>query len=204
MMEKKENKQPELEQMRRQLEILTRKLDNEMDVHLRNIHVHMDKVDAEMWRNIRLPLIITPILVINLVNMHSSWWLYVMLLLIVVASVGYNRYLRRALNANDWYNQRNLIETRKRVIRTHRLYYRWYYVGIPYMTAWIALFCYDLSNHIDDVERMRYFWMGIAAGLVVGIPIGVYHFLRMDRHWNRLLADIEEYEREAGGEACPG
>lgn len=181
----------ELEQMRRQMEILNRKLNNEMEVRMHHVHKYMDKVDAEMWRNIRLPLILTPMIILNMINMGSSWWVSLLLLLLMGTVVCCNIYIRRLLHANDWYTHRNLVETHQHVVKARQLYTNWRFVDLISCIIWLMLFCYDLSQH-KDPEHMQYIWWGMAAGLLVGIPIGVYKFVRTSRHWDELLRNIRE------------
>lgn len=181
----------ELEQMRRQMEILNRKLNNEMEVRMHHVHKYMDKVDAEMWRNIRLPLILTPMIILNMINMGSSWWVGFLLLVLMGTVVSSNIYIRRLLHANDWYTHRNLVETHQHVVKARQLYTNWRFVDLISCIIWLMLFCYDLSQH-KDPEHMQYIWWGMAAGLLVGIPIGVYKFVRTSRHWDELLRNIRE------------
>lgn len=181
----------ELEQMRRQMEILNRKLNNEMEVRMHHVHKYMDKVDAEMWRNIRLPLLLTPLLILNMISMGSSWWVGFLLLMLMGTVVSSNIYIRRLLHANDWYTHRNLVETHQHVVKAHQLYTNWRFVDLISAIIWLMLFCYDLSQH-KDPEHMQYIWWGMAVGLLVGIPIGVYKFVRTSRHWDELLRNIRE------------
>ncbi len=181
----------ELEQMRRQMEILNRKLNNEMEVRMHHVHKYMDKVDAEMWRNIRLPLILTPMIILNMINMGSSWWVGFLLLVLMGTVVSSNIYIRRLLHANDWYTHRNLVETHQHVVKARQLYTNWRFVDLISGIIWLMLFCYDLSQH-KDPEHMQYIWWGMAAGLLVGIPIGVYKFVQTSRHWDELLRNIRE------------
>lgn len=181
----------ELEQMRRQMEILNRKLNNEMEVRMHHVHKYMDKVDAEMWRNIRLPLLLTPLLILNMISMGSSWWVGFLLLMLMGTVVSSNIYIRRLLHANDWYTHRNLVETHQHVVKAHQLYTNWRFVDLISAIIWLMLFCYDLSQH-KDPEHMQYIWWGMAVGLLVGIPIGVYKFVQTSRHWDELLRNIRE------------
>ena len=181
----------ELEQMRRQMEILNRKLNNEMEVRMHHVHKYMDKVDAEMWRNIRLPLLLTPLLILNMISMGSSWWVGFLLLMLMGTVVSSNIYIRRLLHANDWYTHRNLVETHQHVVKAHQLYTNWRFVDLISAIIWLMLFCYDLSQH-KDPEHLQYIWWGMAVGLLVGIPIGVYKFVQTSRHWDELLRNIRE------------
>ena len=185
----------ELEQMRRQLEILNRKLNSEMEVHMHQVHKYMDKVDAEMWRNIRMPLILTPFILINMINMGSSWWVSLFLLMLMGNVVCCNIYIRRLLHAKEWYIHKNLVETRQHVVKAHRLYCYWRFFDLLAAMVWLMLFCYDLSLH-KDPEHMQYVWWGIAVGLLIGVPIGVYKFVRTSRHWDNLLRNIHELEAD--------
>ena len=185
----------ELEQLRQQMDILRRRLNEEMQLRMRNIHKYMDKVDAEMWINIRLPLFLTPLLVINLYNIGSSWWVMLLLVVLMGTVIGSNVYIRRLLNAHDWYTQKNLVETRQHVVKAHRLYTNWRFFDLSCAVVWMILLCYDLSIHLD-AERMRYIWWGMAAGLLIGLPIGVYKFVKTSRHWDELLRNIREMEAE--------
>lgn len=185
----------ELEQMRKQLEILNSKLDNEMNLHLHQVHKYMDKVDGELWRQLRLPLLIIPLLIFNMVNFHISWWVYLVLALFASAAIYQDLHVRRTLRAEEWYLHKDLVATRLHVLQAQRLHQRSYYITLPLGCLFLFFFCYDLLLH-EDPDRMRYIMWGIAVGLAIGIPLGLYRYHKVQSNWRSLVRHIQELKAE--------
>ncbi|MBO7294635.1 MAG: hypothetical protein J6U65_04375, partial [Bacteroidaceae bacterium] len=138
----------ELQEMKVQLELLTKKLERETIVNQRLIRSSMKEKARNLRRNIILEslvcIIMIPFFIWILPNIspHSMYFCAFSVAFMMLA-LCYNYYMYREFHTKD-FSEANLIEARKATLKFKRLTRRWTYcIGIPFLMVFIPWFVYE-------------------------------------------------------------
>lgn len=191
----------ELQEMKAQLEMLTKKLEQETIVNERQIRQSMkDKANYLHWFLIResiISIIGIPFFIWILPNISKISMLFCATCAIFLAiELFYNYYLFRRISPNKFAGD-NLIEARKETLNFKQQTLKWtFWFEVPFVIVIFILFIYEKSHFHDGVILNIALTSGI-IGFIIFASISYYHLRKLLRTTNEILSQIEELEGQA-------
>lgn len=195
-----ETKHTEFEEMRQQLDILKNKLDNQTLVNDKLIRQSMLNKMSFMkkytWVSFLVLLFIYYAYNEVRIMFNLSWWFYGATVIFMTFSVCLDAYINR-FNKEAFLNG-DLIATSLQMQRMKKLRKRSLLYGIFFMTIWVSWFVIELYNDsgaVNGGENTSMFYgmiVGGGVGLIVGVAIGIWIYLRMQRINSDIIQQIDE------------
>ena len=191
----------ELQEMKVQLELLTKKLERETIVNERLIRHSMKEKANTLRRNIIIESLVCItmipffIWILPQISPHSMYFCAISTAFMVLA-LAYNYYMYRKFHTKD-FSEANLIEARKATLKFKQLTRRWTFcIGIPFLMVFIPWFVYE-NAQVYKGEMLERVLIFAAIGLLIGGVIGIYQFNKTLRTTYEILMQIEELEEQA-------
>ena len=191
----------ELQEMKAQLELLTKKLERETIVNERLIRSSMKEKANTLRRNIIIESLVCIIMIpffiwiLPKISPHSMYFCTFSTAFMALA-LGYNYYMYREFHTKD-FSESNLIEARKATLKFKQLTRRWSFcIGIPFLMIFIPWFVYE-NAQVYKGEMLELVLIFAAIGLLIGGVIGIYQFNKTLRTTDEILMQIEELEEQA-------
>lgn len=191
----------ELQEMKAQLELLTKKLERETIVNERLIRRSMKEKANTLSRNIVIESLVCIIMIpffiwiLPQISPHSMYFCAFSVAFMMLA-LCYNYYMYHEFHTKD-FSEANLIEARKATLKFKRLTRRWTYcIGIPFLMVFIPWFVYENAQAYKG-EMLELVLIFAAIGLLIGCVIGIYQFNKTLRTTDEILMQIEELEEQA-------
>lgn len=192
----------ELEQMRRQLAILTRKLDSQEIVSDRLMREAMKNRMSWIRRWIWAEVALAPVLAVFFFSVAAFFHLSVgpAILMAVMLAVSVVCDYRINIIDDRQFLEGNLAETAVRLARMKKRRLLHELAAVPFMVVWLVWYGYDLLRHIPSEgvwhDALTGGFVGLVVGCVVGAVVAVVLVRRMQRTNDELIRQI----RELGGE----
>ncbi|MBR4297436.1 MAG: hypothetical protein IKT82_04515 [Bacteroidaceae bacterium] len=190
----------ELQEMKAQLELLTKKLERETIVNERLIRHSMKEKANTLRRNIIIESLVCIIMIpffiwiLPQISPHSMYFCSFSTAFMALA-LCYNYYMYREFHTKD-FAEANLIEARKATLKFKRLTQRWTFcIGIPFLMVFIPWFVYE-NALVYKGEMLQIPLISAAIGLLIGGVIGIYQFNKTIRTTDEILMQIEELEEQ--------
>ena len=190
----------ELQEMKVQLELLTKKLERETIVNERLIRHSMKEKANTLRRNIIIESLVCIIMIpffiwiLPKISPHSMYFCTFSTAFMALA-LGYNYYMYREFHTKD-FSESNLIEARKATLKFKQLTRRWSFcIGIPFLMIFIPWFVYE-NAQVYKGEMLELVLIFAAIGLLIGGVIGIYQFNKTLRITDEILMQIEELEEQ--------
>lgn len=186
----------ELEEMRRQIGLLKKKLDNEAIVNDRVMRrVMKEKVNSVERYLVRVIVIgVCAMLLMYYdcaVLFHLSAELLVFTEVLLLAAVVFIVNNKRLINSSGMMDC-NLVEECKKLVRFKKREIRYLYVSIPLLVVWLAWFLLELYERTSDPVEGRILVISCIIGGILGAVIGFNMFRKMLRNINDVIAQIED------------
>ncbi|WP_455093705.1 hypothetical protein [Prevotella histicola] len=199
-----ETKNNELEEMRQQLGILKEKIDGQKLINDNLIRQSMLNKMSFMkkytWVSFFALLFIYYVYNDIRITFNLSWWFYGATVIFMTFSVCFDAYINR-FNKESFLNG-DLIATSLQMQRMKKLRKRSLLYGIFFMTIWVSWFVIELYNGsgaANGGENTSMFYgmlVGGGVGLIAGVAIGIWLYLRMQRINSDIISQIEELTKE--------
>ncbi|KGF26575.1 hypothetical protein [Prevotella histicola] len=199
-----EIKNNELEEMRQQLGILKEKIDGQKLINDNLIRQSMLNKMSFMkkytWVSFLVLLFIYYVYNDIRITFNLSWWFYGATVIFMTFSVCFDAYINR-FNKESFLNG-DLIATSLQMQRMKKLRKRSLLYGIFFMTIWVSWFVIELYNGsgaANGGENTSMFYgmlVGGGVGLIAGVAIGIWLYLRMQRINSDIISQIEELTKE--------
>ena len=199
-----EIKNNELEEMRQQLGILKEKIDGQKLINDNLIRQSMLNKMSFMkkytWVSFFALLFIYYVYNDIRITFNLSWWFYGATVIFMTFSVCFDAYINR-FNKESFLNG-DLIATSLQMQRMKKLRKRSLLYGIFFMTIWVSWFVIELYNGsgaANGGENTSMFYgmlVGGGVGLIAGVAIGIWLYLRMQRINSDIISQIEELTKE--------
>ena len=188
----------ELENMRQQMATLKSKLEQQEIINDRlirdSLNTKLRKVKRQKWSKLILILFVmlyVPAMLYWLLNM-PLWFCIVSLLYFAYAAF-YDFYYMNGISNGDL-SREQMLDTSRRVARMKKMNARWLWFSIPFTIVWVAVLTY-LACTIDSAvtkDNLEGFLYGGATGLVIGLAIGAYVYIRQQRQAQAIIDQIDE------------
>lgn len=199
-----EIKNNELEEMRQQLGILKEKIDGQKLINDKLIRQSMLNKMSFMkkytWVSFLVLLFIYYVYNDIRITFNLSWWFYGATVIFMTFSVCFDAYINR-FNKESFLNG-DLIATSLQMQRMKKLRKRSLLYGIFFMTIWVSWFVIELYNGsgaANGGENTSMFYgmlVGGGVGLIAGVAIGIWLYLRMQRINSDIISQIEDLTKE--------
>lgn len=188
----------ELENMRLQMETLKKKLDQQEIVNDRLIRQSMKSKMSWIKKYLIFGVLVIPLAAFGLLPLimesHISWWWYGFTLLFLTADVCADWYINSI--PSDAFLKDNLVDTAQKLVRMKQLR-RWStIISFIILFFWIVWLFMELWFKQDESFMAIPHMIGAGIGLVIGIPIGVYIYFKMQRTNDEIIHQIEEITKE--------
>ena len=191
-----ENDMPALEEMRQQLDLLKKKLDNQEIVNKKMLKNAMRKELHDLNRMGRMLTVVgilvafsTPVYFYALVG--ASMWFCGATFLMLIFSALKTRQYHRQLWQVDLVSAR-LVEVGQKVATLRTQYKNWQNFAIPMVCIWFVWCAYEIYQVFGEMGLWVLFCMAV-GGLIGGI-IGTRINNKVIHSADNLLQQIEEYE----------
>ena len=199
-----EIKNNELEEMRQQLGILKEKIDGQKLINDKLIRQSMLNKMSFMkkytWVSFFALLFIYYVYNDIRITFNLSWWFYGATVIFMTFTVCFDAYINR-FNKEAFLNG-DLIATSLQMQRMKKLRKRSLLYGIFFMTIWVSWFVIELYNGsgaANGGENTSMFYgmlVGGGVGLIAGVAIGIWLYLRMQRINSDIIQQIDELKKE--------
>ena len=199
-----ETKHTEFEEMRQQLDILKNKLDNQTLINDKLIRQSMLNKMSFMKKYTWVSFLMLPYTYYVYYKVRDmfyiSWWFYGFTLIFLTFSICFDAYVNR-FNKEAFLNG-DLIATSLQMQRMKKLRKKSLLYGIFFMTIWVSWFVIELYNGsgaANGGENTSMFYgmiVGGGVGLIVGVAIGIWIYLRMQRINSDIISQIDELTKD--------
>ena len=173
------NYESDMETMRRQMDILRRKLSRQEIVNERMIRQsmrhNMNRINRRHLWLCLLCLIMIPFTYLTLVmqvGFSLLFWSYTTLMMLVV--MGYTLYMNLHLHSDDVLGG-DLLVAQQQVVRARRLEYDWLKIGLPLLALWIAFVCYEVFRTTELANERLTLLLSVHHQHCRGHRIGPLH-----------------------------
>ena len=190
----------EFEEMKAQLALLNKKLGQETIVNERLIRRSMKEKASSLRRKAIVESIISLIMIPyfiwvmpQLIGLSTGFCLFVCFMLAL--ALGYNYYIHSHFRPDEFVYG-DLIKAKKNTLMLKKFYANWLkYIGIPFIIVFLGWFAFEIKQHFQG-EELQSILGGMAIGLVLGVIIGTYRYLKTQRMADDILTQIEELSED--------
>ena len=190
----------EFEEMKAQLALLNKKLEQETIVNERLIRRSMKEKASSLRRKAIVESIISFIMIPyfiwvmpQLIGLSTGFCLFVCFMLAL--ALGYNYYIHSHFRPDEFVYG-DLIKAKKNTLMLKKFYANWLkYIGIPFIIVFLGWFAFEIKQHFQG-EELQSILGGMAIGLVLGVIIGTYRYLKTQRMADDILTQIEELSED--------
>ena len=190
----------ELENMRRQMNTLKKKLEQQEIVNDRIIRQSMKKTAGNITRRyyalIAIALAMIPYsywAFIVLTGLSTTFWIGTSIFMLVSAGATYYNLQRNINNANMMHG--SLVEVRRNMARAKKFDADWLYIGIPAVILWLAWFAYEVWVKNGDDAAIGLL-IGGGIGGIIGACIGLNIHFKTQHQYQEIIDQIEDLTAE--------
>lgn len=184
----------EFEQMRSQLEIMKRKLDQQEIVSDRLVRQAMKQKMSWIKKFIWVELLVLyPFIILSLgvftAIYGQAWGVYAA----IIALTGLDIYADFKINRTgpgDWLTE-NLVETSRKLVRMKRLRMWQVIISVPLIIVFMVLYFHRIGQHMPHELFVSMSYGGV-FGFSIGLCIGLRILFKMQRTNDELISQIEE------------
>lgn len=202
-----ENNTMEIEQLRLELNTFKERLSKQQIVSERLMRQSMRSKMSWIKKMLWVEVAFIPFCAVVMggmvwqLGLSRWWWLYTIVMLIL--DVGLDFYINRI--RKDDFASGNLLETARHLAEMKRSRIKSLVLGMAMLVVWLVwlgLMLYQVASDpaSTTVEQGRAwgFLCGSVVGLLIGLPVGLYIFFRMQRTNTEVLRQIDELANPDG------
>lgn len=190
----------EFEGMKAQLALLNKKLEQETIVNERLIRRSMKEKASSLRRKAIVESIISLIMIPyfiwvmpQLIGLSTGFCLFVCFMLVL--AIGYNYYIHSHFRPDEFVYG-DLIKAKKNTLMLKKFYANWLkFIGIPFIIVFLGWFAFEIKQHFQG-EELQSILGGMTIGIVLGVIIGTYRYLKTQRMADDILTQIEELSED--------
>ncbi len=190
----------EFEEMKAQLALLNKKLEKETIVNERLIRRSMKEKASSLRRKAIVESIISAIMIPyfiwvmpELIGLSTGFCIFVCFMLAL--ALGYNYYIHSHFRPDEFVYG-DLVKAKKNTLMLKKFYANWLkFIGIPFIIVFLGWFAYEIKQHFQG-EELQSVLGSMVIGLVLGVIIGTYRYLKTQRMADAILDQIEELSND--------
>ncbi|MBO4730807.1 MAG: hypothetical protein J5593_04965 [Bacteroidaceae bacterium] len=192
----------ELENMRQQMATLKSKLEQQEIINDRLIRDSLgrklSKVKRQKW--FKLAFILFAMLYVSAVLywiIHVPTWFCIVTMLFFGYAAVYDFYYMNGISNRDM-SKEKMLDTSRRVERMKKMNARWLWFSIPFVILWAICLVYLVIHNDNGMnkEQLDGLIYGCPIGLVIGLIIGAFVYVRQQRQAQAIIDQIEEFTSE--------
>lgn len=193
------NENIELEQMKEQLSVLKKKLENESILNDRLMRKAMSdkvsRINHDAVAAYVLILFAIPYCTLVFVSLLGlSWWFCGVTDLFLIIALVYTYLSHKGIRSRELL-EGNLLEVSSKIARMKKMYADWLKIGIPFLVIWITWFVLEVLRHSKG-EETHGILIGGAVGGVIGAILGFWKYRRIQRKAREIIEQIQEQCKE--------
>ena len=188
-----------MNEMRRQMETLKKKLDEQDIVNDRLIRRSMRNEVNTITRRYYIIMAVGLFMVpygywsfVKLAGLSLFFWIVTSIFMLIC--VGATYYTCRKINDPNLMN-RNLVEARKKVASAKKFEANWLFFGIPAVVLWLGWFLYEVYQIHGGAIDNGFFWGGCIGG-IIGAICGLSLNFKTQRQYQDIIDQIEDLTHE--------
>ena len=189
----------QFEDMRRQMNTLKKKLEQQEIVNDRIIRHSMKKTAGNINRRYYV------IMVLCLLMIPYSYWAFVMLsgysiafwiftCLVMLVCLGGTYYNSRNLSDSNMMTN-NLVDVRRRMARAKKFDANWLFIGIPLIIVFLGWVMYE-TYQLNGGDLINGFFWGGCIGAILGAIGGFSLHFKTQRQYQEIIDQIEDITSE--------
>ena len=189
----------ELNEMRQQMNILKKKLEQQEIVKEKLIRQSMRKnmrsINHTNFIVTAVAILMVPYsywVFLKMTGFSMAFWIGTSIFMLICA--GANIWNYRNLNSSDLMGG-DLLEARKNVARAKKFDTQWLLFGIPAVLLWLAWFVYEVYR-VNGPDDMMPLLLGGSFGLVIGLILGFRIYYKTQRQYQEIIDQIEDLTRD--------
>lgn len=190
----------EFEEMKAQLVLLNKKLEQETIVNERLIRRSMKEKASSLRRKAIIESVVSLIMIPyfiwvmpQLIGLSTGFCMFVCFMLAL--AIGYNYYIHSHFRPDEFVYG-DLVKAKKNTLMLKKFYANWLkFIGIPFIIVFLGWFAFEIKQHFQG-EELQGILGGMAIGLVLGVIIGTYRYLKTQRMADDILTQIEELSED--------
>ena len=184
----------EFQEMRDQLNMLKRKLENEQLLNEQLLRKTMNTNISSFRRERWTILLALPTLALLYFVLKMSLTFVLVTAVFFLLSIILTHYDWRGLRKKDFMSG-DLCETSRRLIRLHRNNQRWLFFSIPFLILWYIWWTIEMNSQGNSDFVSGAIVGGIVGG-VFGSVCGVYYYRKKQRAIKETIQQIEDLTKE--------
>ena len=195
--------EPDVEAMRRQMDILRQKLSLQEIVNERLLRQSMSRSMSRINRRHRLQGLLCLMLIpytyfcfVRQLGFSLLFWVYTALMMLVM--LGYILYVNLHLRSGEVLG-RDLLMAQQQAQRARRLESGKLKVGLPMLALWIAFFIYEILHCTELADDRPALILLLVVSLAAGLALGFFIRRKALRQYQELICSIEEQPRSSAG-----
>lgn len=199
-----ETKHTEFEEMRKQLDILKNKLDNQTLINDKLIRQSMLNKMSFMKKYTWVSFLVLLFIYYGYnevrILFNMSWWFYGFTVLVMTFTVCFDAYINH-VNKKEFLNgdliAASLQMQRMKKLRKKSLLYGFFFTTI--WVSWLFIELYNGSSAANGGTNTSLFYgamVGGGVGLVIGMAISISIYLRMQRINSDIISQIDELTKD--------
>ena len=181
----------QLEQMRRQIELLRSKLESETIVSEGMMRRAMRDKVAGVRRNqimvAALAALAIPYMLLVFRHTGMSVWLCTYTIVFMLTALIYTIWAMRGVNPAELMSGQ-LVEATSSLTRFRLRSVRWFWIGIPALCVWVPWYTIETIGAIGMVPAL----VSCGIGLAIGLALGIYNYRKTMRSVADVLDQISE------------
>ena len=186
----------ELNEMKKQISLLRRKLEKETIVNEKLIRSSMrDKLKAVKRRSYILCAVVLgacPLWASPIFDFHSIWFMGVTIAYMLIG-VAYEIYCNQLLSTQNYVGG-NLVDEARKLSRYKQLSRQWHRFGIAFLCVWLPWFVYEATS-VGDFHANNILIGGLIGGTIGGV-IGWRIYRKGQNAVSEVIEQIEELTGE--------
>lgn len=190
----------EFEEMKAQLALLNKKLEQETIVNERLIRRSMKEKASSLRRKAIIESVVSLIMIPyfiwvmpQLIGLSTGFCMFVCFMLAL--AIGYNYYIHSHFRPDEFVYG-DLVKAKKNTLMLKKFYANWLkFIGIPFIIVFLGWFAFEIKQHFQG-EELQSILGGMAIGLVLGVIIGTYRYLKTQHMADDILTQIEELSED--------
>ena len=190
----------EFEEMKAQLALLNKKLEQETIVNERLIRRSMMEKASSLRRKAIIESVVSLIMIPyfiwvmpQLIGLSTGFCMFVCFMLAL--AIGYNYYIHSHFRPDEFVYG-DLVKAKKNTLMLKKFYANWLkFIGIPFIIVFLGWFAFEIKQHFQGEELQRILG-GMTIGIVLGVIIGTYRYLKTQRMADDILTQIEELSED--------
>lgn len=198
-MENKNIDTTELQEMKEQIAILKKKLENETIVNETTIRRIMNEKARKlrgMGRGKTIASFISlPFLIFCTIMLGCSLPFIIITTAYLSFAMIYTYITHRDMNSIDLMTD-DLVVVSEKVAKLKKRYSTWFFYGIPFFIAWAAWFFYEMNNSPEVSEHLHPAIIGGITGSIIGGIFGIRRYRTIQRISSDILLQIDDLKQQ--------